>query len=62
MKVMGFKWKDLYDLENADEFLLKIVDAILCLIEKENEYVADFSSYEGMSVGLPYNIPFVFRK
>ena len=62
LKVMGLKWKDLYDFENADEFLMNANDALLRLIKKENEYVADFSAYEGMCVGLPYDIPFVFRK
>lgn len=62
MKVMGLKWKDLDEFEKADEFLLKADDALLRLIERENEYVANFSAYEGMTVGLPYNIPFVFLK
>lgn len=62
MKVMGLKWKDLDEFEKADEFLLKADDALLRLIERENEYIADFSAYEGMTVGLSYNIPFVFRK
>ena len=62
MKVMGLKWKDLDDFDRADEFLMKADDALLLLIEKENEYVADFSAYEDMCIGLPYNIPFVFRK
>lgn len=62
MKVMGLKWKDLDEFEKADEFLLKADDALLRLIERENEYIADFSAYEGLTVGLPYNIPFVFRK
>lgn len=62
MKVMGLKWKDLDDFEKADEFLMKADDALLRLIKKENDYVADFSAYKGMCVGLPYSIPFVFRK
>jgi len=62
MKVMGLKWKDLDEFEKADEFLLKADDALLRLIERENEYIADFSAYEGLTVGLSYNIPFVFRK
>ena len=62
MKVMGLKWKDLDEFEKADEFLLKADDALLRLIERENKYVADFSAYEGLYIGLPYNIPFVFRK
>lgn len=62
LKVMGLKWKDLNGFDKADEFLMKVDYALLRLIEKENEYVADFSAYEGMCVGLPYEIPFVFRK
>lgn len=62
MKVMGLKWKDLNDFEKADEFFSLSGDALLSLIEKENEFVADFSAYEDMFVGLPYNIPFIFRK
>ena len=62
MKVMGLKWKDLNEFEKADEFFSLSGDALLSLIEKENEYVADFSTYEDMYIGLPYNIPFVFRK
>lgn len=26
-----------------------------------HKYEADFSKYEGQNVGLPYNIPFVFK-
>ena len=62
LKVMGLKWKDLNSFDKADEFLMKVDYALLSLIEKENEYVADFSAYEDMCVGLPYEIPFVFRK
>ena len=62
LKVMGLKWKDLNGFDKADEFLMKVDYALLSLIEKENEYVADFSAYEDMCVGLPYNIPFVFRR
>ena len=62
LKVMGLKWKDLNGFDKADEFLMKVDYALLSLIEKENEYVADFSAYEDMCVGLPYEIPFVFRK
>ena len=61
MKVMGLKRKDLDDFDRAEDFLMKADDALLRLIEKENEYVADFTAYEDMCVGLPYNIPFVFR-
>ena len=62
LKVMGLKRKDLNGFDKADKFLMKVDYALLSLIEKENEYVADFSAYEGMCVGLPYEIPFVFRK
>ena len=62
LKVMGLKWKDLGDIDKADEFFLKADDALLSLIKKENEYVADFSAYKDMYIGQPYSIPFVFRK
>ena len=62
LKVMGLKWKDLDHIEHADRFLMKAHETILRLIKKENEYVADFSAFEGMCVGLPFDIPFVFRK
>ena len=42
--------------------LFEFHDRLLSLIKKEKEYVADFSAYKDMFVGLPYNIPFVFRK
>ena len=62
MKINGYKWgsKELEQLEELD--LFKIHDHLLRLIKKEKEYVADFSAYEDMAVGLPYSIPFVFRK
>lgn len=62
MKINGYKWgsKELEQLEELD--LFEVHGRLLRLIERENEYVADFSAYEGMTVGLPYNIPFVFRK
>ena len=62
LKVMELKWKDFSDFDKAEEFLIKADDALHSLIEKENEYEADFSAYEDMFIGLPYNIPFVFRK
>ncbi len=40
----------------------QIHECLLNKIKKEREYVADFSAYKDMYVGLPYNIPFVFRK
>ena len=62
MKIKGYKWdsKELEQLEELD--LFEIHSRLLRLIKKEKEYVADFSAYEDMCVGLPYNIPFVFRK
>ena len=35
--------------------------ALLGKIGMGHKYEADFSNYEGQCVGLPYNIPFVFR-
>ena len=62
MKINGYKWgsKELKQLEELD--LFEVHGRLLRLIKKEKEYVADFSAYEGMYIGLPYNIPFVFRK
>ena len=61
MKINGYKWgsKELKQLEELN--LFEVHGRLLRLIKKK-EYVADFSAYEDMCVGLPYNIPFVFRK
>ncbi|NLZ18689.1 MAG: hypothetical protein GXY24_00240 [Bacteroidales bacterium] len=50
------------DFSLVDYDLLKIDDALMDLIERENEYVADFSQCEDMFKGETYDIPFVFRK
>ena len=62
MKIYGYKWgsKELEQLEELD--LFEVHGRLLRLIKKGKEYVADFSASEDMYVGLPYNIPFVFRK
>lgn len=62
LKSMGLMWKDFSDIEYAEEFLNLSGDALLRLIEKEKEYVADFSTSEGMYIGQPFAIPFIFRK
>ena len=62
MKIKGDKWGDQELKELEDRDLLQFEDSLLKIIEDENEYVADFSAYEDMCVGQPYNIPFVFRK
>ena len=62
MKAMGLTWKDFGSIENAEELLNQSGDALLRLIKKEKEYVADFSISEGMFIGQPFAIPFVFRK
>ena len=51
--------KELEQLVELD--LFEVHGRLLRLIKKEKEYVADFSAYEGLYIGLPYNIPFVFR-
>lgn len=39
------------------------IDAqLMKLVKQRKEFKLDFSKYEGMTVGLPYNIPFVLRK
>lgn len=45
---------------NEDDFW-DIHYALLGKIGMGHKYEADFSKYEGQTVGLPYNIPFVFR-
>lgn len=62
MKINGYKWgdKELEQLKELD--LFEVHERLLRLIKKGKEYVADFSAYEGMFVGVPYGIPFVFRK
>lgn len=62
MKINSYKRgsKELDQLEELD--LFEVHGRLLRLIKKGNEYVADFSAYEGLYIGLPYNIPFVFRK
>lgn len=62
MKIKGYKWGDKELKELEDEDLFQFEDCLLKIIKEENEYVADFSAYKDMYVGLPYNIPFVFRK
>ena len=62
MKINGYKWgsKELEQLEDLD--LFEVHDRLLRLIKKEKKYVADFSAYDDQCVGLPFDIPFVFRK
>lgn len=62
MKVRGYKWgsKELKELEEMD--LFEIHSELLRMVNKDKEYMMDFSAYEGQFVGLPYDIPFVFRK
>ena len=43
------------DYWEIDKLLMK-------LVRQKKEFKLDFSKYEGMTVGLPYNIPFVLRK
>lgn len=62
MKIKGYKWGDKELEEFEDQDLLDFEDSLLKIIKDENEYVADFSAYNDMYVGLSYNIPFVFRK
>ena len=62
MKVTGLRRKDFDDVEKTYEFFWQSGEALLSLIEKENEYVADFSTYKDKYVGEFYGVPFVFRK
>lgn len=43
-----------------DDFL-DIHNSLMGKIKMGHKYEADFSKYEGEYVGLPYNIPFVFK-
>ena len=62
MKIKGYKWGD-KELEQFEEMdLFEIHNRLLRLIKKEKEYVADFSAYDDQCVGMPFDIPFVFRK
>ena len=62
LAVTGFTWDDLDSIEMGVEFLNQSGGALLHLIKKEKEYVADFSISEGMYLGQPFAIPFLFRK
>lgn len=61
-KATGFSLADQGNNTLTEKDCIEIHYKLMALIKKENEYVADFSAYEDMCVGLPYNIPFVFRK
>lgn len=62
MKMYGYKNGTEAFEKMGELFLFRVDDHLMDIIEQENEYVADFSAYEDQYVGLPYNIPFVFRK
>lgn len=62
LKAKGYTWADLESLHIGEEELFRIHDNLLRIIKKEKEYVADFSAYMDLTVGLPFNIPFIFRK
>ena len=40
----------------------EIDEQLMKLVKQRKEFKLDFSKYEGQTVGLPYNIPFVLRK
>lgn len=61
-KATGFSLADQGNNTLTEKDCIEIHYKLMAPIKKENEYVADFSAYEDMCVGLPYNIPFVFRK
>lgn len=61
-KATGFSLADQGNNTLTEKDCIEIHYKLMALIKKENEYVADFSAYEDMCVGLPYDIPFVFRK
>lgn len=62
MKIKGYKWgsEELQKLEELD--LFRFHDELLRIIEDEKEFVADFLKYKDQCVGLPYNIPFMFKE
>ena len=49
-------------LFNDTRAMFDINYALMKIIKEEKEYVADHSEFAGMVVGLPFNIPFVFRE
>lgn len=49
-------------LFNDTRAMFDINYALMKIIKKEKEFVADTSEYAGMKVGFPFNIPFIFRK
>ena len=72
-KALGLTWtqyddihyKNLYFyggiiLDDQDFFAIDMY--LMGKINMGHKYVADCSKYEGQCVGLPYNIPFIFRK
>ena len=51
---INYEETDTYDLFELDYQLKKEV--------RKHKIILDSSTFEGMAVGLPYNIPFVIRK
>ena len=58
----GWVWTN----DHGKTYALRDMDKmkVLTLVEKQlrSEFKLDFSRYEGLAVGLPYNIQFVIRK
>ena len=44
-----------------EDDLWAVHDALWAKVQQGRKYVMDFSKYEGLEVGFPFNIPFVFR-
>ncbi len=57
----GWVWTrdgcETYSLQDIDQF--EILDQVIS--ELSNEFKLDFGKYNGLIVGLPYNIPFVLK-
>ena len=57
----GYVWTkdgcETFSIQDTDQFM--ILDQVI--IGLEEEYCLDFSKYRGLTVGLPYNIPFIIR-
>jgi len=52
---------DWYRVEDPD-VMLAIEKALAAQVDAEGEFIMDSTGSEGMIIGLPFEIPFVFRK
>ena len=63
MEIMGLCTGAEDDIFESDWRVMFDIDyALHKIIQAEKEYVADKSEFAGMTLGYPFNIPFVFRE